>query len=75
MSATYNCNWCGKKMHKHVRSYHSCAHVSRKLHNNPNEADVKVSVDVETTDGNLDLCKECMNDIKKEAFRKKINLC
>ncbi len=74
MSSIYKCNWCGKKMHKHINSYHASTYVDRILYGIIDKASVHVTVDIETTNRDLDLCEKCMNDIKKEAFRKEINL-
>ncbi len=75
MSATYKCNWCGEELHKHINSYHDSIYVDRILHGIFDIASVHVTVDIATDNRDLDLCEKCMNDIKKEAFIKNINLC
>ena len=74
MSATYKCNFCGKKLDKHQNYYSGCEYVHRKMYNNSNEEHVKVEVIVSTSQEDLDMCDECVDSIRKEGFRKKIKL-
>lgn len=73
MSAIYKCNWCDKKIMKHVNSKYQFEYVYKKLYKNPNEGTFRIRLEIKALQEDLDVCDECLNKIKTEAIKKLLN--
>jgi len=69
MSATYKCNLCNKVLTKHVNSYHQIVWVSRKFYKSKHSWEASATMDIKFPNGSVDMCEDCVEDIKKEAIK------
>ncbi len=69
MSATYKCNFCGKKLRKHVSSAKKTIWVEKPLHKNKNIGNILVKLIIESHQSDLDICENCLEEVKKDALK------
>ncbi len=69
MSATYNCNFCGKKLRKHINSFNEIVWINKFLHKNKNSDGITVHFEIQLGQEDLDICNDCLKEVKEEAIK------
>lgn len=69
MSATYNCNFCNKKLSAHSYIRNAFIYIPKKLHKSLGSYDVKVEFNIQIENSSLDICDECIDEVKIDALK------
>lgn len=69
MSATYNCNFCGKELRRHINSFSEVVWINKFLHRNKNSDSIDVRLKMNLGQEDLDICNNCLNEVKEEAIK------